>query len=74
MRYALRELAGLATAGLLAFAAGTAIAQDRANTLIVAEDVVPQTFDPIQSSQIRTWYVWQLVYEGLVRAREKHRA
>ena len=37
-------------------------------TLVVAEDVVPQTFDPTQSSQIRTWYAWQLVYEGLVRA------
>ncbi|WP_343079574.1 ABC transporter substrate-binding protein [Ostreiculturibacter nitratireducens] len=69
MGYALRGLAGLATAGLLAFAPDTAAqAQDRASTLIVAEDVVPQTFDPIQSSQIRTWYVWQLVYEGLVRA------
>jgi len=69
MQLALRKLAGLATASLLAFSAGTAVqAQDRATTLIVAEDVVPQTFDPIQSSQIRTWYVWQLVYEGLVRA------
>ena len=37
-------------------------------SLVVAEDVVPQTFDPTQSSQIRTWYAWQLVYEGLVRA------
>jgi ABC-type transport system substrate-binding protein len=69
MQLGLRKLAGLATASLLAFSAGTAaFAQDRATTLIVAEDVVPQTFDPIQSSQIRTWYVWQLVYEGLVRA------
>ncbi|WP_212525720.1 ABC transporter substrate-binding protein [Actibacterium sp. MT2.3-13A] len=69
MRSAIRNLAGLAAAGLLAFGAtGAANAQDRASTLIVAEDVVPQTFDPIQSSQIRTWYVWQLVYEGLVRA------
>ena len=40
----------------------------RAAALVVAEDVVPQTFDPTQSSQIRTWYAWQLVYEGLVRA------
>lgn len=68
MRNAFRRLTGLATAGILAFGAVTAQAQDRADTLIVAEDVVPQTFDPIQSSQIRTWYVWQLVYEGLVRA------
>ena len=37
-------------------------------TLVVAEDVPPQTFDPTQSSQIRTWYAWQLVYEGLVLA------
>ncbi|SDK59816.1 ABC transporter substrate-binding protein [Aliiruegeria lutimaris] len=66
MRIAFRKLAGLATASILA---GTAVlAQDRATALIVAEDVAPQTFDPIQSSQIRTWYVWQLVYEGLVRA------
>jgi len=36
--------------------------------LVVAEDVPPQTFDPTQSSQIRTWYTWQLVYEGLVLA------
>jgi len=36
--------------------------------LVVSEDVPPQTFDPTQSSQIRTWYTWQLVYEGLVRA------
>ncbi|MEO3430915.1 ABC transporter substrate-binding protein [Pelagibius sp. CAU 1746] len=34
----------------------------------MAEDVPPQTFDPIQSSQIRTWYMWQLAYEGLLRA------
>jgi peptide/nickel transport system substrate-binding protein len=41
----------------------------KANTgLVVAEDVVPQTFDPTQSSQIKTWYVWQFAYEGLVRA------
>ena len=41
---------------------------DEAATRRLAEDVVPQTFDPTQSSQIRTWYMWQLVYEGLVRA------
>lgn len=69
MALSFRMLASLATASALAIAAGTQVsAQDRAATLIVAEDVVPQTFDPIQSSQIRTWYVWQLVYEGLVRA------
>ncbi len=64
----------LRVAGLLAFGLLTtsySAAQDagaRAGTLVVAEDVVPQTFDPTQSSQIRTWYMWQLVYEGLVRA------
>lgn len=40
----------------------------KADTLVVAEDVAPQTFDPIASSQIRTWYMWQLVYQGLLRA------
>ncbi len=48
-----------------------AVAADAANpdgALVVAEDVPPQTFDPTQSSQIRTWYAWQLVYEGLVIA------
>lgn len=43
-------------------------AQGTGSRLVVAEDVVPQTFDPTQSSQIRTWYAWQLVYEGLVKA------
>jgi peptide/nickel transport system substrate-binding protein len=37
-------------------------------SLVVAEDVPPQTFDPTQSSQIRTMYAWQLVYEPLVLA------
>jgi peptide/nickel transport system substrate-binding protein len=36
-------------------------------TLVVAETVPPQTFDPTQSSQIATMYAWQLVYNGLVR-------
>lgn len=36
------------------------------STLTVAETVPPQTFDPIQSSQIATMYAWQLVYNGLV--------
>ena len=64
----------LRVAGLLAFGLLTTsytAAQDagaKSGTLVVAEDVVPQTFDPTQSSQIRTWYMWQLVYEGLVRA------
>jgi peptide/nickel transport system substrate-binding protein len=43
-------------------------AADPEGALVVAEDVPPQTFDPTQSSQIRTWYTWQLVYEGLVLA------
>lgn len=36
-------------------------------TLVVAETVPPQTFDPTQSSQIATMYAWQLVYNGLVK-------
>src|SRR6266542_4208764 len=63
------RVAGLLAMGLLA--TSYSAAQDsagKATTLVVAEDVVPQTFDPTQSSQIRTWYMWQLVYEGLVRA------
>src|SRR5512140_2744632 len=61
------RIAGMLVLGLLAAAPG--MAQTAApKTLVVAEDVVPQTFDPTQSSQIRTWYAWQLVYEGLVRA------
>ncbi len=69
MRFQLLRLAGMLCFGLLA--SSHTLAQDaaaRSSTLVVAEDVVPQTFDPTQSSQIRTWYMWQLVYEGLVRA------
>lgn len=61
----------LAVSAFAFAAAAPALAQapaTAARTLVVAEDVVPQTFDPTQSSQIRTWYMWQLVYEGLVRA------
>jgi ABC-type transport system substrate-binding protein len=66
MRIQLFRAAGVLALALLA---GTgAFAQGAAKPLVVAEDVVPQTFDPTQSSQIRTWYAWQLVYEGLVRA------
>src|SRR6202008_5001052 len=63
------RIAGILAVGMLAASYGAA--QDtgaRSASLVVAEDVVPQTFDPTQSSQIRTWYMWQLVYEGLVRA------
>jgi len=63
------RVAGMLALGLLA--SSYSAAQDagaKAASLVVAEDVVPQTFDPTQSSQIRTWYMWQLVYEGLVRA------
>jgi peptide/nickel transport system substrate-binding protein len=70
-----RPATALALAVLFAspngFAPGAAAAEPPANlngTLVVAEDVPPQTFDPTQSSQIRTWYAWQLVYEGLVLA------
>lgn len=61
----IRFLIACATSALLV---GPSAAQGSSGRLVVAEDVVPQTFDPTQSSQIRTWYVWQLVYEGLVRA------
>lgn len=57
-----------AVAGLLVLAAPAATVAAEAGTLTVAEGVPPQTFDPIQSSQIRTWYLWQLVYQGLIRA------
>ncbi|MDB5871920.1 MAG: hypothetical protein JWQ07_1362 [Ramlibacter sp.] len=57
--------AGILALGMLAASSGFA---QSSTSLVVAEDVVPQTFDPTQSSQIRTWYMWQLVYEGLVRA------
>jgi ABC-type transport system substrate-binding protein len=57
--------AGVLALGMLAASYGSA---QTTASLVVAEDVVPQTFDPTQSSQIRTWYMWQLVYEGLVRA------
>ena len=54
---------------VLALPVGLAHAQaPRSTALVVAEDVVPQTFDPTLSFQIRTWYAWQLVYENLVRA------
>ena len=67
MSLQLFRIAGMLALGLAAAVPG--IAQTGApKTLVVAEDVVPQTFDPTQSSQIRTWYAWQLVYEGLVRA------
>src|SRR6056297_1842758 len=69
MKYRFRDLLGGALVGALCMAGpGAAWAQD-ADTFVVAEDVPPQTFDPIQSSQIRTWYMWQLVYEGLLRAK-----
>jgi len=67
MNLSLYRLAGMLALAVLA--GGPALAQGTATRpLVVAEDVVPQTFDPTQSSQIRTWYAWQLVYEGLVRA------
>jgi ABC-type transport system substrate-binding protein len=64
-----RLFAGVIAGVTLALSISAAQAQaPRPGTLVVGEDVVPQTFDPTQSSQIRTWYAWQLVYEGLVRA------
>lgn len=69
MKLPFLRVAGLVAMGLLATSHATAQGSPaKAATLVVAEDVVPQTFDPTQSSQIRTWYMWQLVYEGLVRA------
>jgi ABC-type transport system substrate-binding protein len=76
MRFKVRwNTAALGFVALFAVQSGTgAVAQtsrQNANpngTLVVAEDVPPQTFDPTQSSQIKTWYAWQLVYEGLVLA------
>lgn len=69
MRSKFLRFAGLLAMGILATSYSAAQVGSAKNTsLVVAEDVVPQTFDPTQSSQIRTWYVWQLVYEGLVRA------
>lgn len=58
-------LAGVLTLTLAGLPAASVYAED---TLVIAEDIAPQTFDPIQSSQIRTWYMWQLVYEGLLLA------
>jgi peptide/nickel transport system substrate-binding protein len=53
---------------LTACSGGTASSSTGTNsTLVVAETVPPQTFDPTQSSQIATMYAWQLVYNGLVR-------
>ncbi len=64
-----RAVAGAFAGVALALGVTAAYSQaPRPGALVVAEDVVPQTFDPSQSSQIRTWYAWQLVYEGLVRA------
>lgn len=70
MSFRIRRIVVATLGGLaLALSVGLAHAQaPRSTALVVAEDVVPQTFDPTQSSQIRTWYAWQLVYEGLVRA------
>lgn len=68
MKLNYRDLLGSVLAGALLFAGPMSAQAQDADTLVVAEDVPPQTFDPIQSSQIRTWYMWQLVYEGLLRA------
>jgi len=68
MEYGFRNLMGRILIAALCAAGPTAAWSQDADTFVVAEDVPPQTFDPIQSSQIRTWYMWQLVYEGLLRA------
>jgi len=57
---------------LTACGGGTASGPSGTNsTLVVAETVPPQTFDPTQSSQIATMYAWQLVYNGLVLVDDK---
>lgn len=35
-------------------------------TLIVAETTPPVTFDPTQSALIKTWFPWQLSFDGLM--------
>ena len=57
-RFVTATLGGL----LLALSSGMAHAQASGpKALVVAEDVVPQTFDPTQSSQTRPRYAWPLV-------------
>lgn len=73
----LTRLRGIAALGVLALtlltACGGGSSSPTANKassgtkLVIAETVPPQTFDPIQSSQIATMYAWQLVYNGLVK-------
>lgn len=70
------RLTGAAAIGLLALSlltacgtgsSPTADSNSTGSKLVIAETVAPQTFDPIQSSQIATMYAWQLVYNGLVK-------
>lgn len=70
MKSVIRRITSLAVVLALTMCAASIINTHNvlASSLIIAEDVAPQTFDPTQSSQIRTWYTWQFVYEGLVRA------
>lgn len=71
----LTRLTGAAAIGVLALGLLTACGGGSSPTagsstgskLVIAETVSPQTFDPIQSSQIATMYAWQLVYNGLVK-------
>lgn len=67
MKLALTRMVAIWMMGALMASNSVAQGSGARTGLVVAEDVVPQTFDPTQSSQIRTWYAWQLVYEGLVR-------
>ena len=71
MKSVIRRITSLAVVLALTMCATSIINTQNvlASSLIIAEDVAPQTFDPTQSSQIRTWYTWQFVYEGLVRAK-----
>ena len=69
MKSVIRHITSLKVVALTVCAAFVINIQNvQAASLVIAEDVPPQTFDPTQSSQIRTWYTWQFVYEGLVKA------
>lgn len=75
MKLAIRKViaAGVLLAvGLMGFSSPASAAKKAVSvnntSMVVAEGVPPQTFDPIQSSQIATMYAWQNVYQGLVIA------
>lgn len=66
---AARISAAAAVAGLaLAGCSGDEATGEQAkpSELVVAESVAPDTFDPIMSDVISTWYPWRLVYDTLL--------